>query len=145
MDVKDIKEIIETVSRLGIEHFEMENEGAILIINKDNKALEISRQSEKVSVKKRISDKEISPKEISDDALIVKSPMVGTYYSGPSPTSEPFVEVGSKVKQGDILCIIEAMKVMNEIISESDGEVAQIFGESGGVVEYGQPLMSIRK
>ena len=74
---------------------------------------------------------------------IVKSPMVGTFYIKPSPTSEPYVEVGSKVNKGDILCIIEAMKLMNEIESEFDGEVAEIYVKDGEPVEYGKPLFRI--
>ena len=75
---------------------------------------------------------------------VVKSPMVGTFYSKPSPTAEPFVKVGSKVKKGDTLCIIEAMKLMNEIESEFDGEVTEILLKDGDTVDYGKPLFVIK-
>lgn len=74
----------------------------------------------------------------------VKSPMVGVFYSAPSPTEEPFVKVGDKVKKGDVLCIVEAMKLMNEITSEYDGEIAEVCCEDGGLVEFGQTLFIIK-
>ena len=74
---------------------------------------------------------------------LVTSPMVGVFYATPAPDQEPFVKVGSKVKKGDVLCIIEAMKLMNEITAEQDGEVVDICVKSGDDVEFGQPLFKI--
>ena len=74
---------------------------------------------------------------------IVKSPMVGTFYSKPSPNSESYVGLGKRVKKGDVLCIIEAMKLMNEIESEFDGEIKEILVKDGEMVEYGKPLFKI--
>lgn len=74
---------------------------------------------------------------------IVKSPMVGTFYLKPSPTSESYVEVGKNIKKGDTLCIIEAMKLMNEIESEFEGKVKEILVKDGEAVEYGKPLFVI--
>lgn len=79
-----------------------------------------------------------------EEGNIVKSPMVGTFYSKPSPYSKPYVEIGQKVKKGDILCIVEAMKLMNEIESEFDGEIVEIFSKDGEPVEYGKPLFRIK-
>ena len=73
----------------------------------------------------------------------VKSPMVGVFYAAPSPDAQPYVQVGSKVKKGDVLCIIEAMKLMNEITAEQDGEIVDICVNSGEVVEYSQTLFKI--
>lgn len=73
----------------------------------------------------------------------IKSPMVGVFYSAPSPESEPFVTRGSKVKKGDTLCIIEAMKLMNEVVAERDGEIVEILPKSGELVEFGQVLFKI--
>ncbi len=75
--------------------------------------------------------------------FVVKSPMVGTFYRAASPGAKPFVEVGQKVNEGDTLCIVEAMKILNEIESEKSGTVTQILGENGQAVEYGQPLFVI--
>jgi acetyl-CoA carboxylase biotin carboxyl carrier protein len=79
-----------------------------------------------------------------DDLFLVKSPIVGTFYGSPSPGAEPFVRVGSHVDSGQTLCIVEAMKLMNEIEAEVSGEVLRIFAENGQPVEYGQPLFGIR-
>ena len=80
----------------------------------------------------------------TDDLHLVKSPIVGTYYGSPSPGAEPFVKVGANVETGQTLCIVEAMKLMNEIESDISGEVLRIFVENGQPVEYGQPLFGIR-
>jgi acetyl-CoA carboxylase biotin carboxyl carrier protein len=80
----------------------------------------------------------------ADDQHIVKSPIVGTYYGSPSPGAEPFVKPGDAVETGQVLCIIEAMKLMNEIESDTAGEIMRIFVENGQPVEYGEPLFAIR-
>jgi acetyl-CoA carboxylase biotin carboxyl carrier protein len=78
------------------------------------------------------------------DIHVIKSPIVGTYYAAPGPDADPFVAVGNKVETGQVLCIIEAMKLMNEIESDVAGEITQIFMENGHPVEYGEPLFGIR-
>jgi acetyl-CoA carboxylase biotin carboxyl carrier protein len=80
----------------------------------------------------------------TEDLHLVKSPIVGTFYGSPSPGAEPFVKVGAFVETGQTLCIVEAMKLMNEIESDETGEVVRIFAENGQPVEYGQPLFGIR-
>jgi acetyl-CoA carboxylase biotin carboxyl carrier protein len=87
-----------------------------------------------------------APTESSDgeDLAIVTSPIVGTFYRSPEPESRPFVEVGDVVRKGQVLCIIEAMKLMNEIDSEHDGEVVNIYIENGQAVQYGERLFAIR-
>ena len=80
----------------------------------------------------------------TEDLHLVKSPIVGTYYGSPSPGSEPFVKIGAFVETGQTLCIVEAMKLMNEIESDESGEVVRVFAENGQPVEYGQPLFGIR-
>ena len=80
----------------------------------------------------------------TEDLHLVKSPIVGTFYGSPSPGSEPFVKVGAFVETGQTLCIVEAMKLMNEIESDETGEIVRIFVDNGQPVEYGQPLFGIR-
>jgi len=111
---------------------------------KKNENVEISTKTMKSSsqeVKKEEPELEQSSNE--NTGKIVKSPMVGTFYIKPNPSANPYVEVGKKVKKGDVLCIIEAMKLMNEIESEFDGEIAEIFIKDGEAVEYGKPLFKI--
>ena len=74
----------------------------------------------------------------------IKAPIVGVFYVAPSPEAEPYVSVGKKVKKGDVVCIIEAMKCMNEIQAEEDGEITAVLADNGDLVEYGQPLFSIQ-
>jgi acetyl-CoA carboxylase biotin carboxyl carrier protein len=78
------------------------------------------------------------------DLYVIKSPIVGTFYSSPSPGSDPFVAAGAKVEAGQVLCIIEAMKLMNEIESDVAGELVEVYAENGKPVEYGEPLFGIR-
>jgi acetyl-CoA carboxylase biotin carboxyl carrier protein len=85
-----------------------------------------------------------SESRLTEDLHLMKSPIVGTFYGSPSPGSEPFVKVGAFVETGQTLCIVEAMKLMNEIESDESGEVVRIFVENGQPVEYGQPLFGIR-
>lgn len=78
-----------------------------------------------------------------NDVVEIKSPLVGVFYAAPSPDSEPYVKVGDHVKKGDVLCIVEAMKLMNEITATQDGEIVDICAQSGSVVEYGQTLFTL--
>ena len=84
-----------------------------------------------------------APEPAAPAGTEVKAPMVGVYYAAPAPGADPFVRVGSKVKKGETLCIIEAMKVMNEVAAECDGEVLSINAKDGELVEYGSCLMTI--
>jgi acetyl-CoA carboxylase biotin carboxyl carrier protein len=79
-----------------------------------------------------------------EGAHVVRSPMVGTFYRSPEPGAKPFVEIGSHVKKGDVICLIEVMKLINSIVAEGDGEIVEILVDNGGVVEFGQPLITIR-
>ena len=81
---------------------------------------------------------------VEEDLFTVTSPIVGTFYRSPSPTAESFVKIGDRVEVGSVLCIVEAMKLMNEIESERAGEIVKIFVENGSPVEYGQPLFGLR-
>ena len=81
---------------------------------------------------------------VEGDSITFNSPMVGTFYSSPSPGAEAFVKIGSKISPNTVLCIVEAMKVMNEIQADTDGEILEILVGNGEAVEYGQPLFTIR-
>lgn len=99
-------------------------------------------QNSLIANRPQAETKQIETKQ--DKGNIVKSPMVGTFYIKPSPESEPYVEVGKEVKKGDTLCIIEAMKLMNEIESEFSGKIIEILVKDGEPVEYGTPMFIIK-
>jgi acetyl-CoA carboxylase biotin carboxyl carrier protein len=86
----------------------------------------------------------VAPADTEIELAVVKSPIVGTFYRSSEPGTAPFVEIGSAVKKGQVLCIIEAMKLMNEIDSEYDGEVVNVYVENGQPVQYGERLFAIR-
>lgn len=117
-----------------------------VVINSNDTNLIQNDDCDKNSLDSTKSNKNItsSIEAEQDCGNIVKSPMVGTFYIKPSPTSEPFVEVGKDVKVGDTLCIVEAMKLMNEIESEFAGKIAEILVNDGDCVEYGTPLFRIK-
>ncbi|MEE0775810.1 MAG: acetyl-CoA carboxylase biotin carboxyl carrier protein [Bacillota bacterium] len=98
-----------------------------------------------VSVASSVSADTVETEEtVSSDLITVTSPTVGVFYAAPSPDSKNFVEVGDQVKKGDVLCVIEAMKLMNEITAEQDGVIVEICVGNKQVVEYGQPLLRMR-
>ena len=112
----------------------------------DDLKIELEKESEKVEYIKPVEKEVIEDKQIKQEqatGTAVKSPIVGVFYSASSPESEPYVTVGKNVKKGDIVCIIEAMKVMNEIKAPCDGTVTSILVENEALVEYDQALMVI--
>lgn len=109
----------------------------------DDLKIELEKESEKVEYVKPVEKKVVVDEPIQTTGTPVKSPIVGVFYSASSPESEPYVTVGKNVKKGDIVCIIEAMKVMNEIKAPCDGTVTSILVENEALVEYDQALMVI--
>jgi acetyl-CoA carboxylase biotin carboxyl carrier protein len=144
MEYEKIKQLMDDMGNSKLSSIDIDFPDGTKISMKKNENVEISTKAMKFSsqeVKKEELKSEQSSNE--DTGKIVKSPMVGTFYIKPNPSANPYVEVGKKVKKGDVLCIIEAMKLMNEIESEFDGEVAEIFIKDGEAVEYGKPLFKI--
>lgn len=92
----------------------------------------------------QVLPQEINAPPLEDPSHVVTSPIVGTFYMAPNPTADPFVQVGDRVKKGQVLCIVEAMKLMNEIQSDVDGVIVQRFVENAAPVEFGQKLFSIQ-
>lgn len=145
MEYEKIKQLINDIGDSKLTSLEIEfPDGTKINAKKEAKTV----ISEKMPVIESVSTEVIEKSEEkvienTQEGNIVKSPMVGTFYIKPAPTAEPYVEVGKRVKKGDVLCIIEAMKLMNEIESEYDGEVAEIYIKDGEAVEYGKPLFRI--
>ena len=139
MDIKDIKNIYKFLRETDIVEFELEGpDGKVRM--KRGSAYAVREAMPVESLEPREAPKEVKK---ADKIKVVTSPMVGTFYRSPSPEAASFVEVGSVVKPAQTLCIIEAMKLMNEIESEFGGKIVSILVENGQPVEYGEPLFHI--
>ena len=119
-------------------HMKKENEKEVVVESRTQNNIQDDVKNDNTK-KEEIEQEKI----IEEKGNIVKSPMVGTFYIKPSPTSDPYAEVGKEVKKGETLCIIEAMKLMNEIQTEYSGKITEILVEDGSAVEYGTPLFRI--
>lgn len=152
MEYNEIKKLMDDMGNSKLTELEIEFPDGIKISMKKEDAKKLSSPAPTVvpqaqppmNIIQAQAPVEVKREETKPDGNIVKSPMVGTFYSKSSPTAEPFVKIGSKVKKGDTLCIIEAMKLMNEIESEFDGEVVEILAKDDEMVEYGQALFIIK-
>ena len=150
MNYKEIKEIVDDFGNAKIDEISIEfpdgtkvsmKKNTVPVMPKESVQYIVPTPAEKTEV---VANKAENAKEEKEDYKVVKSPMVGTFYSKSSPKAKPYVEVGSKVKKGDILCIVEAMKLMNEIESEFDGEVVEVCVKDGDMVDYGKPLFKLK-
>lgn len=144
MDVKTVREYAKIMQEMDLTALEIKEEKATL-------RLERARASVAPVVVESAGTKEVPvaaaapvAKPISSDECIT-SPMVGMFYVAPAENADPFVQVGDHVKAGDTVCIIEAMKLMNEIVADKDGVITEVLAANGTIVEFGQPLFSIRK
>ncbi len=142
MELDEIKKLIELLQDSDITELQIEKKGSKLKIKRE-KYLSAFEPAFTVSKPDAVPGKE-SVDAINDQKLIaINSPIVGIFYSSQSPESPAFVTVGSRVTKGQILCIVEAMKLMNEIESDTDGTIAKILIENGQPVEYGEPLFLV--
>jgi acetyl-CoA carboxylase biotin carboxyl carrier protein len=158
VDLLEVERVVEFMQKHGLEEFEYEREGFRIRLKKPSSPLatyaplqppeivvaSASPHSSRAAAPAQAAPLRESEPAHSEDLHIVKSPIVGTFYTSASPGSEPFVAIGAKVESGQVLCIIEAMKLMNEIESDVAGEVVRIFVENGHPVEYGEALFGIR-
>lgn len=150
MDIKLIKQVVDLMKRSELAEFEFEEEGFKLRLTRNKGevvpqvvpqiAAAASTPAPAPTENAAVEAAAVEEKGIS----VVTSPMVGTFYRAPSPESPPFAEVGTKVGADNVVCIIEAMKVMNEIQSEISGTVTEVLVENGEAVEYGQPLFKVK-
>ena len=164
MDLKELKEILQILEEKEITEFELEEEGMKLRIRKAGPAssnhsaplavipavpapIHVAAPAPAPTPAARAPEPPAAPPaapEPEAGLTVVKSPIVGTFYRTPDPNSAPFVSVGDRIRVGQVLCIIEAMKLMNEIEAEVAGEIVKIHHESGQPVQYGEPLFTIR-
>lgn len=166
MNFEQVKELIKLVNDSDLSYFEVKSEDNYVKMDKslyrntENNSPAVENKSSLLSAIENISKTEILEKaEASnsvsaqveaapskeDDCEYINAPMVGTFYKAVSPEAEPFVNPGQKVSKGQVLCIVEAMKLMNEIVAEFDCEIVSIEAKNGNMVEYGQPMFKIRR
>ena len=145
VDFKLIKKLIETVKEEGITGLSVEEGGVKYEVRCDKSGNIISSPPAAVPAAPSVSQSKPTEDPEDKDTIAITSPMVGTFYRSPSPDSAPFVEVGDQTSPGKVVCIIEAMKLFNEIESEVGGKIVKILVENGQPVEYGQKLMLIKK
>jgi acetyl-CoA carboxylase biotin carboxyl carrier protein len=160
LDINQLKQLLDLVKEHDLAEFEVEHDGLHLRVRKNaGGSLAVTSTAPHAAALGALSAPAAAPApavaaapvaapEAAADSeielAIVKSPIVGTFYRSSEPGAASFVEVGSTVKKGDVLCIIEAMKLMNEIDSEYDGEVTNVYVENGQPVQYGERLFAIR-
>lgn len=147
MNLKEIKELIKIVNDTDVAELSLENEGFKLMIRKavvSNVAFEtppVLRKPSELSPPPVVTEAPVALEE--ENLVTITAPMVGTFYQAPSPDAEPYVKVGDMIAVGQTLCIIEAMKLMNEIESEVKGRLRKVLVNNGDPVEFGQPLFLV--
>ena len=145
MNYEDIKKLIDDMGNSKLTEISIDfPDGTKIGMKKEVKVVEKVQEKNIQHIEQKEVNEIVETETQEDNCKIVKSPMVGTFYLKPDPNSNPYVEIGKKVKNGDILCIIEAMKLMNEIECEFDGEISEILVKDGEMVEYGKPLFKIK-
>jgi acetyl-CoA carboxylase biotin carboxyl carrier protein len=156
MDIKDLKTLIKMVTETDITEFEMESEQEKIIIKRGHSevvtyaaaptyAVASPHTSAPVATAPAPVAAPVVVAAASEIGEVITSPIIGTFYSAPSPESDPYVKVGSIVEKGETLCIVEAMKLMNEIEAEFKCKVVEILGENAKPVEYGAPLFRVER
>jgi oxaloacetate decarboxylase alpha subunit len=149
LDLNEIKEILHLLEEKQITEFELEQDGVKLRVVKAASTNHVgpppAAPAAVAAPPAPAAAASTTPVVVEEAGLtVVKSPIVGTFYRAPDPNAPPFVSVGDRVRVGQVLCIIEAMKLMNEIEAEVAGEVVSVHGDNGQPVQYGDPLFTIR-
>ena len=146
MDLRKLKSLIDLVSDSDISELEIsEGDDSVRIVKEKNKSSEKIVKYENPTQSDNLNDSTESEKDTfeTENFKIITSPMVGTFYRSPSPESSPFVDVEQQIDEGQTLCVIEAMKLMNEVPSTASGKILEILVENGEPVEFEQPLFKI--
>ncbi len=155
-EIQQIEQLLRFMTEHNLEEFEYSRGDLRIRLKKPSASVSVFQRSMGVpeiivpgATERQATAPQIAPAaqpeaRATEDLHLVKSPIVGTYYEAPSPGAEAFVKIGVHVESGQTLCIVEAMKLMNEIESDESGELIRIFVENGQPVEYGQPLFGIR-
>ena len=148
MDLRKLKTLIDLVSESNVSELEItEAEGKVRIVKGSNAGVQMASAPASAQAPAALAATPaalaVSPVAEIAPGHIVKSPMVGTFYRSASPGAKPYVEIGSVIKEGETICIVEAMKILNEIEADKSGTVSRVLSDNGQAVEYGQPLFVI--
>jgi len=145
MELEDLKEIIELLRETDITELQVEKDGTKVKIKREKylQSIDIPAHRPSVVSAQEAQMREVAAEEPEQRLITITSPIVGTFYRSPSPEAPTFIEIGQKVKRGQVLCLIEAMKLMNEIECEVDGTVVKALVDNGQAVEYGEPLFLV--
>ena len=145
MDIKYIEKLAKLIKENQLTELSVKDGEQTVTLKKEAKMAEAVQVMPQIQKQHPVQPKEqpVEEKQAKKTDKVIKSPMVGTFYKAPAAGAPPFVEVGGLVAQGEVVCIIEAMKLMNEIESDFSGKIVEICVEDGQPVEYGQPLMYI--
>lgn len=147
MKIKEIQEIINFIKKSDLDDVSIETENYKIRVKKNNGISEtIEKPNEVKKVSKTIEineEKDETNKNTSSSNIIIKSPMIGTFYRSPNPESDPFITEGDSIKIGQTICIIEAMKLFNDIESEISGKIVKILVDDNSPVEFDQPLFEV--
>ncbi|MDF2878032.1 MAG: acetyl-CoA carboxylase, biotin carboxyl carrier protein [Clostridia bacterium] len=150
MDIQVIKELMNEFKEAELTKLALKCEAFELTLEKEKEIISVGAQqipsasAAYPSVTMNCGIDTMADKEVNIEKKHIVSPMVGTFYASNTPGGEPFIKIGSKVKKGDIVCIIEAMKLMNEVEAEIEGEIVEILASNEQMVEYAQPLFVIK-
>lgn len=154
MNIKEIKELLELMAEHNVSEIEIEKDNAKIKLRKLPNGRFMMDQAPAMAPLQMMMPAQApvvalpgaaAPAASDEGFTIVRSPMVGTFYAAPAPDQPPYVSVGQVIKEGDVLCIIEAMKLMNEIKAEAGGTIAEILVQNGQTVEYDQPILKVKK
>ena len=142
----DVRRMVDLMSEHGLEEFELEREGVRIRLRRPSSGGTTRGHEGVADTAAAPAAAPVSPavEETGDGLVLVRSPIVGTFYRSAEPDAAPFVDVGAAVQKGQTLCIIEAMKLMNEIDAELDGEIVTVFFDNGQPVQYGDTLFAIK-
>ncbi|UYP10665.1 acetyl-CoA carboxylase biotin carboxyl carrier protein [Priestia megaterium] len=150
INVRELQEVVSLMNESGIQKLHIEHEGTKVIIDKAGIPLEDTAVTEVKTEEVKAADAEQTPQDsmsvnaADNNEKQILSPMVGTFYAKPEADADPFVQVGQTVERKDVVCVIEAMKLFNEVDAGMEGEVLEILVKDGDVVEFGQPLFTVK-
>lgn len=150
INVRELQEVVSLMNESGIQKLHIEHEGTKVVIDKagipleDTAVTEVKTEEVKAAAAEQTPQDSISVNAAENNEKQILSPMVGTFYAKPEADADPFVQVGQTIERKDVVCVIEAMKLFNEVDAGMQGEVLEILVKDGDVIEFGQPLFIVK-